>query len=693
MNNFIRRINNGLLALSLMILTLLLFGCSGGGGGVSAQVVSGTAAVGAPLAGQVSLKDSSSPAVERSTVIGSDGSFAIDVTGMKAPFILQATGSANGQNHSLLSFAGGLGTANVTPISHALVAIAWGSGSPEEVFVNPDAQKLRTINDGLPAAVADLMGQLTPLLQACDVLGMDPLRDRFAADHTGFDGMLDLITVTVAGTSLTIANQTSGAPIFAAAIGNVRNGTFDASNMPSLPTSPVAVTNLAAVGGTGQVTLSWDAVSNATSYNLYYSTSSGLTMAGATKLVNVTSPYVQTGLAAGTTYYYLVTAVNGAGEGPVSTVASATTATSQPVPVVPAAPINLVATGGTNQVSVSWGAVNSASSYNVYYTTSSGVTKSTGTKIANATSPMVQTGLAAGTTYYYVVTSVNSAGESIDSVQVAATTLPATPAPTAPAAPTSITASGGANQATLSWPVVNGASSYNIYWSTTSGVTKVNGTKVAGVTSPYVKTGLAAGTTYYFIVTAVNAVGESAASAQAQASTNPAPPALPAAPAGVTATGGVSQVTLSWSPVSGATSYNLYWSTTTGVTKTSGTKITNAVSPYVQTGLAAGTTYYYVVTAVSSAGEGTASTQASASTSAPALACGSCHAAPPSTGTHTFHIGGEGLSCAVCHGSGYSSTTANPATHMNNVINLVSTIGWNPTSRNCTNSCHGSKNW
>jgi len=693
MNNLICRAASGLFAISLMIFSLLLFGCGGGGGGgVSSQVVSGTAAVGAPLAGQVTLKDSSTPAVQRSAVIGSDGSFAVDVTGLKAPFILQASGSANNQNHSLLSFATGAGTANVTPLTHAVVAIAWGSSNPEAVFISPDAQKLGVISGGISGAVADLMEQLNPLLQACNVQNMDPLRDHFVADHTGIDGMLDLITVTVSGTNLTIANRTSAAPIFTATVGNIRNGSFHASNLPSQPTQPVAPVNLIADGGTGQVALSWDAVGNATSYNLYYSTSAGLTTANATKQANVTSPYVLTGLAAGTTYYFVVTAVNGSGEGTASGVASATTAAAQPIVVAPAAPANPIATGGTNQVSVSWGAVASATSYNVYYATSNGVTKSTGTKIANATSPMVQTGLTAGTTYYYVVTAVNSAGESAASVQVAATTLPAVPVPSAPAAPTSVTASGGANQATISWAAVNGASSYNLYWSTTSGVTKTNGTKVAGVTSPYVKTGLAAGTTYYFVVTAANSAGESAASAQASAATNAAPPALPAAPTGFSATGGSSQVSLSWSPVSGATSYNLYWSTTSGVTKTSGTKIANAVSPYTQTGLAAGTTYYYVVTAVNSAGEGPASAQASAVTAAPALTCGSCHAAPPTTGTHAFHIA-EGYDCATCHGSGYSSTTVNAATHMNNVINLQATIGWNATSRNCTNSCHGRKNW
>ena len=180
----------------------------------------------------------------------------------------------------------------------------------------------------------------------------------------------------------------------------------------------------------------------------------------------------------------MVTAVNSSGESAASAQASAATAAAPPVPTAPAAPAGVIATGGTNQVTLSWSTVSSATSYNVYYATTSGVTKANGTKIASATSPAVQTGLAAGTTYYYIVTAVNSAGEGAASVQVAATTLATVPAPTAPAAPTGVTAVGGANQATISWPAVSGATSYNIYWSSTSGVTKTNGTKVAGCNQP-----------------------------------------------------------------------------------------------------------------------------------------------------------------------------------------------------------------
>ena len=57
------------------------------------------------------------------------------------------------------------------------------------------------------------------------------------------------------------------------------------------------------------------------------------------------------------------------------------------------------------------------------------------------------------------------------------------------------------------------------------------------------------------------------------------------------------QNTISFSTVPGASSYNLYWKTSSGVT-ISDTKITGATSPHSHTGLSNGTTYYYVATAV-----------------------------------------------------------------------------------------------
>ena len=84
----------------------------------------------------------------------------------------------------------------------------------------------------------------------------------------------------------------------------------------------------------------------------------------------------------------------------------------------------------------------------------------------------------------------------------------------------------------------------------------------------------------------------------------------PAAPTGLTATAGNAQVMLSWTASTGATSYNVKRSTTSGsgyatVSSPTGTSYTN-------TGLTNGTPYYYVVSAVGTGGESANSSQVSA---------------------------------------------------------------------------------
>jgi hypothetical protein len=103
MRGFVKSTFITLTAVTLMVVGLMLAGCGGSSGGMSSQVLSGNASVGAPLAGQVSLKDSSSPPQLKTTVIGSDGSFAFDISGLKAPYILQGTGSAAGTAYNLHS--------------------------------------------------------------------------------------------------------------------------------------------------------------------------------------------------------------------------------------------------------------------------------------------------------------------------------------------------------------------------------------------------------------------------------------------------------------------------------------------------------------------------------------------------------------------------------------------------------------
>ncbi len=514
-----------ILAFSLMTLALILSGCGGGGSGeVSSQVVSGTAAVGAPLSGKVSLKDSSTPSVQKSTIIGSDGSFAIDVTSMKAPFVLQATGSANGTEYTLHSFADGTGTANINPLSDIIVASAAGDDDPSDVFTKSDSAKNHAIGTNFAKTVSIVLAKLQPLLKQYRAENTNPITSRYIANHLDLDDMFDHVKITVSQGTLSIINVKSGAVIFTGKISDIANGIFDGGALPPAAAVPTAPTGLTAVGGTGQVTISWTSVSAATSYNVYYATTTGVTKTSGTKIASATPSCLQTGLTAGTMYYYVVTAVNSAGESAVSTQTSVRTAATPPAAMVPAAPAGVSANGGTNQMTLSWGAVSTATSYNVYYAAASGVTTTNGTKIANATSPSVHTGLAAGSTYYYIVTAINSTGESAASVQFTGTTLSATtPGPTAPATPTGVTVAGGTNAATITWPAVSGATSYNVYWSTKTGVTKTSGTKVSGVNSPYTQTGLAAATAYYYVVTAVSSAGEGAASAQVTTTTAAAP--------------------------------------------------------------------------------------------------------------------------------------------------------------------------
>ena len=87
---------------------------------------------------------------------------------------------------------------------------------------------------------------------------------------------------------------------------------------------------------------------------------------------------------------------------------------------------------------------------------------------------------------------------------------------------------------------------------------------------------------------------------------------IPAAPSsGLQATNGDQRVTLNWDAVSGADSYNVYWSDTPAM-GTSGNKITGVTPPFYHDDLTNGLNYYYVITAVNVVGESTASTEISA---------------------------------------------------------------------------------
>jgi fibronectin type 3 domain-containing protein len=125
----------------------------------------------------------------------------------------------------------------------------------------------------------------------------------------------------------------------------------------------------------------------------------------------------------------------------------------------------------------------------------------------------------------------------------------------------------------------------------------------------YTDTGLQPGTTYYYIVTAQSADGArtSGASTPAHATTKPAAPSQVV----VTALSS-SGITISWSPVVGATSFVIYRAASgSGQYAQIGT---STIDSYADTGLEADATYYYKVAASNASGAGEQSDAASATT-------------------------------------------------------------------------------
>ena len=117
----------------------------------------------------------------------------------------------------------------------------------------------------------------------------------------------------------------------------------------------------------------------------------------------------------------------------------------------------------------------------------------------------------------------------------------------------------------------------------------------------YTATGLTNGTKYYFVVTAVNGVGESLVSNEASAT----PATFPGAPTALNAAAGNAEVLLTWEAPSNnggsvVVSYNVYKGTSSGgeslLASTTGTS-------YAATGLTDGTKYYFEVTALNAIGE------------------------------------------------------------------------------------------
>ena len=173
-------------------------------------------------------------------------------------------------------------------------------------------------------------------------------------------------------------------------------------------------------------------------------------------------------------------------------------------------PSDLTATSSAGRVALDWSAVNSASSYTVYWDNSTGVSSSSTAITSVSTDNYTHSSLDNGSIYYYKVAAVGSDNTtgSLSSEVSAATPLPA---------PDNLSASGANNTITLTWNSVSGATSYTLYWDNVSGIDSSD-TAITSITNDnYTHSNMDNGSTYYYKVAAENSSGTGTLSSVASA--------------------------------------------------------------------------------------------------------------------------------------------------------------------------------
>jgi len=178
-----------------------LAGCFGGGGGgggpaSSDSGLSGTAAVGAPLpSATITLKDANGNTL--TATADANGKFTFpSLSGVTAPFMLQATGTVAGTTFNLYSLATASGsTLNVTPATDAITAQALGE-DPSTAFAS--SSKIRAADPAkLEAAKTRLAAALAQVYTALGLTPADLMTTPFEANSTGVDKLLDVVSFDV----------------------------------------------------------------------------------------------------------------------------------------------------------------------------------------------------------------------------------------------------------------------------------------------------------------------------------------------------------------------------------------------------------------------------------------------------------------------------------------------------------------
>ncbi len=359
---------------------------------------------------------------------------------------------------------------------------------------------------------------------------------------------------------------------------------FDSLYPPGAPTLSAPAN--AATGLTSPVTLSWAAGSGGTpsSYKVYCDTTNPPTTL---KTTTTSTSYAMTA-SYSTRYYWKVEAVNSAGTGPASGVRYFDTLYAPGTPVL-VSPVKGATVG--NPATLSWtaGSGGAPAAYYVYCDTSTNpttlVTKTSSTSYPMSTKPK--------TAYFWKVQAYNAVGSATSIIWNFDTNPPAS-------APTLLTPASAASAQSLfvkfTWSAVSGATGYDLYLGTTSPPALFKSV----TTTSYTPTApLLCLTSYYWKVVPKNAAGTGPASAIPKFATRKDDIYPFDKSTGVTRT----PIECDWTAVTNATKYVLEASvngTTYYVLAQTSTHYFFDTDP--KNALAAGTKFYWRVTAYSSIG-------------------------------------------------------------------------------------------
>jgi hypothetical protein len=325
-----------------------------------------------------------------------------------------------------------------------------------------------------------------------------------------------------------------------------------------------------------------------------------------------------TGLTPATTYSYVITAFDAAGNHTDSPPGSVTT-TILPDTTPPSAPGTPAATAtGSTTATISWTRSSDDRAVTRYDVSRDGTVIGSVSQPASGDPSFDDSGLAPSTTYSYVVTAFDAAGNHTDSPPGSVTTTAAgdTTPPTAPGTPAGTTV--GPTTATISWTRSTddvGVTRYDV---------SRNGTVVGSVPQPasgdpsFDDTGLAPSTTYTYLVTAYDAAGNHTDSPSGSVTTEAAADTTaPTAPGRPTATAtGSTTATIAWTRSTDDVGVTRYDVSRNGTVVGSVPQPASGDPSFDDTGLAPSTTYTYVVTAYDAAGNHTDSPSGSVTTTA-----------------------------------------------------------------------------